>query len=110
MNANYMSTQQIAEQLRYAEPETKTIPLGPEDVPPGSVFHPAYWTGAPWIIASKVCINDLIVDGKTYTWSMLLTWKINRSIPLTGKWNPNSWEPCHKLANPPQPTYPPALR
>jgi len=23
-------------------------------------------------------------------------WLINRSIPMTGKWNPDAWEACEK--------------
>lgn len=81
--------------LKWREKKLK-VPLGPEDVPPGSVFCPAYWNGEPWISVSKVCVNDCLIDGKSYTWEMLRTWKINRSIPLTGKWNPDAWENCEK--------------
>jgi hypothetical protein len=81
--------------LKWREKKPK-VPLGPEDVPPGSMVRPAYWTGEPWIAVSKVCINDLLIDGKSYTWDMLRTWQINRSIPMTGKWNPDAWEACEK--------------
>ena len=85
----------------YAE-TTKQVELGPEDVPPGSVIRPQYWDGPPWMAVSKVCINDCLIEGKAYTWEMLKSWQINRSIPLTGKWDATAWEPCHKpkpLAN-----------
>jgi hypothetical protein len=86
---------------RYAE-TTEQVELGPEDVPPGSVIRPQYWDGPPWIAVSKVCINDCLIEGKAYTWEMLKSWQINRSLPLTGKWDATAWEPCHKpkpLAN-----------
>jgi hypothetical protein len=86
---------------RYVE-TTKQVELGPEDVPPGSVIRPQYWDGPPWMAVSKVCINDCLIEGKAYTWEMLKSWQINRSIPLTGKWDATAWEPCHKpkpLAN-----------
>jgi hypothetical protein len=88
--------------VRYRVLKARETALGPEDVPPGSVIRPQYWDGPPWITVSKVCINDCLIEGKAYTWEMLKSWQINRSIPLTGKWDATAWEPCHKpkpLAN-----------
>lgn len=93
----------------YAEPETKTVELGPEDVPPGSVFRGAGEIGSKgWCLITSCSDagirywrhSDSPGCGKEYPWSELRSngSQINRSIPRTGKWNPNSWEPCHKPA------------
>ena len=84
------------------EPETKTVELGPEDVPPMCAIK------CLAILAIILCVCDDGVwvtgqYGRLYLvgWKQLLDeWQINRSIPLTGKWDANAWEPCHKtLAN-----------
>jgi len=83
--------------LNWREKKPK-VPLGPEDVPPGSVFQPKHWGEVPeWISVSKVCTKDCSLAGATRDWSELRKdYRINRSIPMTGKWNPNAWEPCEK--------------
>lgn len=84
---------------RYAD-EKKTVPLGPEDVPPGSSFRPKHWgtTGHERIEVVQVCTTDVrLGTNRTYDFEELeASWQINRSIPLTGKWNPDAWEPCSK--------------
>lgn len=92
---------------RYAEPQTKTVPLGPEDVPPGSVFRHSEFKPGVHLAPSLVQVNgvtwirkNMIADGcstEFMAFSYLTqSWQINRSIPLNGKWNPNAWEPCSK--------------
>jgi hypothetical protein len=97
---------------RYAE-TTKQVPLGPEDVPPGSVFRHNEFKPGVYLSPSLVQINGLcwirknmIADGCAPEFMpfhhLLDGWQINRSIPLTGKWDAHAWEPCHKpkpLAN-----------
>jgi hypothetical protein len=87
---------------------TKQVELGPEDVPPGSVF--SFKTGV-WVAPLRVSADGVgfpeTEAGKPLIqkWSFALlaeTAEINRSIPLTGKWDATAWEPCHKpkpLAN-----------
>lgn len=84
---------------RYAD-EKKTVPLGPEDVPPGSVFcvkdrMPGTWHGVLGVYASTV---QLDTNRNTYSFYELQQeeWLINRSIPMTGKWDANAWEACEK--------------
>lgn len=84
---------------RYAD-EKKTVPLGLEDVPPGSVLS---LKPPRWFIISGVNDNGLyVLDDEPlvenlWRWDYLMEKaQINRSIPLTGKWNPDAWEPCHK--------------
>lgn len=86
---------------RYAE-TTKQVELGPEDVPPGSVFS---FKSGVWI--APLCVS---ADGVGFPetkagkplvqkWSFDLlaeTADINRSIPFTGKWDADAWEPCFK--------------
>lgn len=86
---------------RYAvEPKpTKTVPLGPEDVPPGSVFRRKSRKDESDCWTSVLAINsDGVVVGDSFTTysGMKDDLEINRSIPLTGKWDANAWEPCSK--------------
>ena len=92
---------------RYAEPETKEVGLGPEDVPPGSVFRHIEFKPGVHLIPSLIQFNGLCwirknIITKKYTTKFMPfhhlreSWQINRSLPLTGKWNPDAWEPCHK--------------
>lgn len=79
---------------RYAEPAT----IGPEDVQPFSVIRrkdeKRSWH---WRLLSYVHGTHAICAGRGYTWSELARdYEINRSVPLTGKWNPDAWEPCSK--------------
>lgn len=84
---------------RYAD-EKKTVPLGPEDVPPCCAFRlqneSSDYIMPTSVYAGGVYGHDEIVF--RHTWEYLKEhYQINRSIPLTGKWNPDAWEPCHKL-------------
>jgi hypothetical protein len=86
---------------RYTKPPTKTVDLGPEDVPPGSVFrlkqHPSWFAPSSVIVGGVNFIGDFSSTQLLRNWENLnLHHEINRSIPLTGKWNPTAWEPCHK--------------
>ncbi len=81
---------------RYADEKT-TVEFGPSDVPPGSVLL----YGAHWISIIGVHKHGVEISGRQGSncikWAELrLQWPINRSIPLTGKWDANAWEPCHK--------------
>lgn len=83
----------------YAD-EKKTVPLGPEDVPPGSVLlsSTAECNGMRWTSATCSKNEGIEINGRScIPWVELMShWQINRSIPLTGKWNPDAWEPCSK--------------
>lgn len=89
---------------RYAEPEpaTREVELGPEDVPPGSVFRGNNWQGAwlkCWVGFTEIQPSGVVLSraSEVTTWETLMfSWQINRSHPLTGKWNPDAWEPCSK--------------
>lgn len=83
---------------RYAEAEKKTVPLGPEDLIPGSVI-----TGknGGWAIITSASDDGVGVDARDELVSfeeLMEHGKINRSIPLTGKWDPDAWEKCEKEA------------
>ena len=87
---------------RYAK-TTKTVELGPEDVPPGSILKANSWASHEWCSVGHVYSDGVLMSNcpATAQWSHLMQdYQINRSIPLTGKWDANAWEPCHKtLAN-----------
>lgn len=85
--------------LKWREKKPK-VPLGPEDVPPGSVFcvkdrMPGTWHGVLGVYASTVHLDT---NRNTYSFYELQQeeWLINRSIPMTGKWDANAWEACEK--------------
>lgn len=96
---------------RYAEPETKQVELGPEDVPPGTVLRgagEAHNYDGGWCIITSCSRTGIRIWRECDSNPTEITWRtikdanseINRSIPLTGRWNPDAWEPCHKtLAN-----------
>lgn len=88
--------------------ETKTVELGPEDVPPGSVFRCDSWQPHSFRMVVTlhkrgVCLGAGYGEGvveRSFEELLKAEYKINRSIPLTGKWDATAWEPCHKtLAN-----------
>lgn len=77
------------------------MPLGPEDVPPGSVIRdnqadPSYWIAIIKSVTEGVW-HDETGGGVRFTYwiSLRAAWQINRSLSL-GKWDPNAWEKCEK--------------
>lgn len=83
---------------RYAEPATKTVPLGPEDVPPGSVLKAKSWPACEWRSIDHIYPDGVLLsNSRRRPWAKLMQdYLINRSIPLTGKWDATAWEPCSK--------------
>lgn len=79
---------------------SKKMQLEPEDVPPQSVLlsSSAGANGTRWMQVLCVKAAGVEINGRAcIPWTELKThWQINRSIPLTGKWNPNAWEACKK--------------
>lgn len=79
------------------KPEQQKVPLGPSDVLPGTVLRKSEWLSA-WQSLFGAYDRGLSFNGALWEWSDIIdTYQINRSIPLTGKWNPEAWEPCYKL-------------
>lgn len=83
----------------YAD-EKKTVPLGPEGVMPFTVIRRKGEAQAwHWRIVSYVDAVKVICGNRGYVWAELASdYERNESIPLTGKWDANAWEPCHKPA------------
>jgi hypothetical protein len=95
--------------LKWRTPKT-TMPLGPDDCPPGSVFRGAGEAKDPsnvgWCLITSCSTEgirywrncDQPRCAKEYPWDELHKngSEINRSIPLTGKWDATAWEPCSK--------------
>ena len=79
------------------------IPLGPEDVPPGSAVRwdsdasAGGWTTVEGVNSAGIYITFGTIP-EHWPFSKLHHIKINRSLPLTGKWDANAWEPCSKSA------------
>jgi len=83
---------------RYAEPLTREVELGPEDVPPLSVIRrkgeEQNWH---WRLLSYVHGTHAICADRGYTWSELARdYEINRPCHRDSSGNPTLWEPCHK--------------
>ncbi len=74
------------------KPTPALIPLGPEDVPPGSVFRSAAADKALWFNPIQVTLRGLDTDfeGENILWVNLMEYEIKR---------PNQdWQPCSKQA------------
>jgi len=89
------------------KPALKQVPLGPEDVPPGSVLNVKaddFGYRTPVLVAREGVVvasmraddENSAVNARTWWELMAEGWQINTSIPLTGKWDPNAWTACFK--------------
>ena len=84
--------------LKWREKKPK-VPLGRDDVPPGSVIKTMEVIQAQILRINKEAVFILGSRGTPYevTFEELQDgWQINRSIPMTGKWDANAWEACEK--------------
>lgn len=80
---------------RYAD-EKKVVPLDKDDILPCSVI-----TGKDggWVMVTGVGDDGVTVDARDEPVSfeeLAEHARINRSIPSTGKWDPDAWEVCNK--------------
>jgi hypothetical protein len=80
------------------KPEPQWVPLGPEDVPPGSVIRGAAWQNGRsecWVGIIEVTPNGVIASrlSELYSWDSLIDkWQIKRPG--------EDWKPCKKISNP----------
>ena len=94
---------------RYADAEKKPkVPLGPEDVPPGSVFRAPEWKPAIYVTPSLVAENGVTwirkllaapsasVEYLSFEMLMAAGWQINRPRHRDQDGNPTLWEACEK--------------
>lgn len=83
--------------LKWREPKPK-VPLGPEDVLPGSIFIVPTRKPSTWHAVTGVYEDCVQLDHGDFPFDELMEdgWQINRSIPMSGKWNPEAWESCEK--------------
>ncbi len=82
---------------RYAEIETKTVPLGPEDVPPGSVFRSKDQPDTAFWAVAQVWTGGFYLRGENVDWPLAMErMEINRPKHRDADGNPTLWEPCHK--------------
>jgi hypothetical protein len=85
------------------KPEQQKVPLEPSDVLPFCVFRFKGFND----LLTPFCVKDERVyffSDTSHCWGyewLMRNAEINRSIPLTGKWNPEAWEPCYKLIDTP---------
>lgn len=92
---------------RYRIKEPQWLPLGPEDVPPGSVFRaPNFEKGIRYdalsVVETGVIFAEWSADRSSSLWSfgtlMKTGWQINRPRHRDADGNPTLWEPCRKEA------------
>ena len=95
---NSQRTYRLPLSVPWPEAEKKTVPLGPDDVQPFTVIRRKgeaetwHWRTVSYVDAVKVTCGN-----RGYGWEELASdYERNISLPLTGKWNPDAWEPCHK--------------
>lgn len=83
---------------RYAEPLTREVELGPEDVEPLSMIRrKGEGQSWHWRLLSYVHGTHAICADRGYTWSELARdYEINRPCHRDSSGNPTLWEPCHK--------------
>lgn len=80
------------------KPQRHKVLLKPEDVPPGTVFHHDSQIDGAWqVVTTGGCSDGVYIDKMYVKFSAMERYKMNRSIPLTGKWDAEAWEPCHKF-------------
>ena len=82
---------------RYRIVETKTVPIGPEDVPPLSLIRRRGESQTRhWRLVSYVTGIGPTCADRGYNWDELASdYEINRSL-ASGKWDATAWEPCKK--------------
>jgi hypothetical protein len=83
---------------RYAEPITREVELGPEDVEPLSMIRrKGEGQSWHWRLLSYVHGTHAICADRGYSWSELARdYEINRPNHRDSSGNPTLWEPCHK--------------
>ncbi len=97
---------------RYADTaptkEKPQVALTPADVPPGSVVKAPTDSIHEGQAVVNVCQDRIYFSGPSgdivsagYQHLMTTGAQINRSIPLTGRWDSTAWEPCSKEASQP---------
>lgn len=88
------------------KPKHIRVPLGPEDIPPGSVFRHPQWGAESYRSPQDVSQYGIgwsaYAAGDRHQFQELMDegWLINRSTPMTGKWDAAAWEPCWKEVQP----------
>lgn len=88
--ASQCFTEQCVMYYRLVEiPKPVMIPLGPEDVPPGSALM---WTGNTWTAIVGTSSIGVILRNREETYEQLMS--DNAFINRPGE----DWKPCHKLA------------
>ncbi len=84
------------------KPEPRYVALEPKDVPPGTVLGYA----DQWCLVTCVTTDGFQMGQKqgglaTVSWEEARRlYRINRSLPLTGKWDATAWEKCEKPEQP----------
>ena len=81
-----------------AEPEPAAqVPLGPEDVPPGSVFRSRDQPDTSFWTVAQVWERGFYLRGECVDWHLAMErMEINTSIPNSGRWDKDAWRPCSK--------------
>jgi hypothetical protein len=74
------------------KPEPIMVPLGPEDVPPGSAIRMEHWADHTWKLVSSIDENQ--INFGQNSWSTYEALQKSFEIKRPGE----DWMPCHKPA------------
>ena len=74
------------------KPEPVMVPLGPEDVPPGSAIRMEHWADHTWKLVSSIDENQ--INFGQNSWSTYEALQKSFEIKRPGE----DWMPCHKPA------------
>jgi len=81
------------------KPEPQWLPLGPEDVPPGSVVRKNDWPEGTWEVVHGTEVTGINWDEENEKFdSIMEDWLINRPRHRDADGNPTLWEECRKPA------------
>lgn len=107
MAAYWSHDQHAADSIAYRVLKTRDskpkVPLGPEDVPPGSVFRANATKvdgNVQWWSVKRVEERGVVFNEDLWTWEELASssygWQINRPHHRDQDGNPTKWEACEK--------------
>jgi len=80
------------------KPRLVTVPLGPEDVPPGSVVRGHDFSDGCWSVVHSIGEDCIFInDDEAVSFESMKydNWLINRSLSR-GAWDATAWERCEK--------------
>jgi hypothetical protein len=81
------------------KPKPQKVPLGPEDVPPGSVFRMIKNSGKPGFTAAIGCNDSGVVLLDVHLSPQRISWGDLMARNQIKRQTDNDWQPCWKEVN-----------